>query len=155
MNPSTNVQARVTRVARRAALVTSGIVLSAAGAYVVIYLARWEWNRALVSASIFIAMLQVLSTAILAARLRTLATTARVVIINTGGEPIDTTEAAVGALLDGAADDTVAAALRQSNDDHASRAVAGSWRHQPMLIHPTTSFCARMWGLSEEKLASP
>jgi hypothetical protein len=41
--------------ARRAGLLAAIATLAASGAYVFVYLYRWEWNRAQVSAAIFIA----------------------------------------------------------------------------------------------------
>ena len=41
--------------ARRAALLGALATMAASGAYVFVYLYRWEWNRALISAAIFIA----------------------------------------------------------------------------------------------------
>jgi hypothetical protein len=41
--------------ARRLALLAALAVLAASGAYVFVYLYRWEWNRALVSGVIFLA----------------------------------------------------------------------------------------------------
>jgi hypothetical protein len=40
---------------RRLALLAAFVVMAASGAYVFIYLYRWEWNRALVSGVIFLA----------------------------------------------------------------------------------------------------
>ncbi|MFZ9630354.1 MAG: hypothetical protein ACO3C1_13510 [Ilumatobacteraceae bacterium] len=121
MNGSGQPDSGVTRVVSRVATVVSGLVLTAAGVYVVIYLARWEWNRALVSAAVFIAMLQVLSTAVLASRLRALSTTARVVIINRGTDDADLADPSVSSSLGNGMGDAVAEALRQSNDARASR----------------------------------
>lgn len=41
--------------ARRLALLAAFVVMAASGAYVFVYLYRWEWNRALVSGIIFLA----------------------------------------------------------------------------------------------------
>ena len=41
--------------ARSCAAVLGGLTLAASGAYTFVYLYRWEWNRALMSAAIFIA----------------------------------------------------------------------------------------------------
>jgi hypothetical protein len=41
--------------ARRLGLLAAFVTLAASGAYVFVYLYRWEWNRAQVSAAIFIA----------------------------------------------------------------------------------------------------
>ena len=41
--------------ARRLAVLAAIAVMAASGSYVFVYLYRWEWNRALVSAAIFIA----------------------------------------------------------------------------------------------------
>ncbi len=50
-----------TRLARIAALTLSIVVLGASGAYLVLYLYRWEWNRAEISGIVFIAALTTVS----------------------------------------------------------------------------------------------
>jgi hypothetical protein len=47
-----------------------GVTLAASGAYMFIYLYRWEWNRALISAAIFIAAEVAVLASLLASRLR-------------------------------------------------------------------------------------
>jgi hypothetical protein len=42
-------------IVRRAAWAVAGVTLAASGAYVFVYLYRWEWNRALMSSALFIA----------------------------------------------------------------------------------------------------
>lgn len=42
-------------IARRLAYIMLAIVIAASGAYLFIYLYRWEWNRALISGMIFLA----------------------------------------------------------------------------------------------------
>ncbi|MFM8311726.1 MAG: hypothetical protein ACKOAZ_07475 [Ilumatobacteraceae bacterium] len=82
---SSGEPALTTRIISRVATVASGIVLTAAGVYVVVYLARWEWNRAIVAATVFIAMLQVVSTAVIASRLRDLSSRSGVVVVHSSG----------------------------------------------------------------------
>jgi hypothetical protein len=55
--------------ARRIAVLAALLVMVASGAYFFVYLYRWEWNRALVSAAIFIAAEIGLLGALLADRL--------------------------------------------------------------------------------------
>jgi hypothetical protein len=55
--------------ARRLGALATIAVMASAGSYVFIYLYRWEWNRAIVSATIFIAAEVVLFGAIFHARL--------------------------------------------------------------------------------------
>ena len=47
-----------------------GITLAASGAYTFVYLYRWEWNRALMSAAIFIAAEVAVMGSLLAQRLK-------------------------------------------------------------------------------------
>ena len=47
-----------------------GVVLAGAGAYVFIYLARWEWNRALLAGIFFLAAEVAMAAAILLERMR-------------------------------------------------------------------------------------
>jgi hypothetical protein len=56
--------------ARRAGLLVAFATLAASGGYVFVYLYRWEWNRAQVSAAIFIAAEVALVGWLLADRLR-------------------------------------------------------------------------------------
>lgn len=58
------------RIARIAALVLVVAVMLTAGLYVLVYLARWEWNRAIVSGVFFLAALIVLSTILVLRGLR-------------------------------------------------------------------------------------
>lgn len=51
------------RLLRGVALAVTCLVLVASGAYVLVDLARWEWNRAILSALIFLSALVILSTA--------------------------------------------------------------------------------------------
>lgn len=51
------------RLARAVGLTVAGLVLVASGAYVLVDLARWEWNRAMLSALIFLSALVILTTA--------------------------------------------------------------------------------------------
>jgi hypothetical protein len=57
----------MTRVIRT---VLGGVTLAASGAYTFIYLYRWEWNRALMSAAIFIAAEVAVMGSLLAQRLK-------------------------------------------------------------------------------------
>jgi hypothetical protein len=56
--------------AKRLGALAGIVTLAASGAYVFIYLARWEWNRAQVSAAIFIAVEVAMIGWILADRMR-------------------------------------------------------------------------------------
>ena len=47
-----------------------GVTLAASGAYTFVYLYRWEWNRALMSAAIFIAAEVAVMGSLLAQRLK-------------------------------------------------------------------------------------
>jgi hypothetical protein len=47
-----------------------GVTLAASGTYMFVYLYRWEWNRALMSAAIFIAAEVAVLASLLASRLR-------------------------------------------------------------------------------------
>lgn len=51
------------RLARAIGLTVACLVLAASGAYVLVDLARWEWNRAILSALIFLSALVILTTA--------------------------------------------------------------------------------------------
>lgn len=55
---------------RRAVVLPAAVTLVASGTYVFVYLYRWQWNRALVSAAIFIAAELGLMAWLLADRLR-------------------------------------------------------------------------------------
>ncbi len=52
--------------------VLGGVTLAASGTYTFVYLYRWEWNRALMSAAIFIAAEVAVTGALLAQRLKVL-----------------------------------------------------------------------------------
>jgi hypothetical protein len=54
---------------RRAGWVVAGLTLAASGAYVFVYLYRWEWNRALMSSALFIAAEVALVAMVLGRRL--------------------------------------------------------------------------------------
>ena len=54
-------------------LVLGGLTLAASGAYTFVYLYRWEWNRALISAAIFIAAEVAVVAWLLADRLKLIA----------------------------------------------------------------------------------
>jgi hypothetical protein len=56
--------------ARRIGAVIAAVTLAASGGYVFVYLYRWEWNRALVSAAIFIATEIAVTGWLLADRMR-------------------------------------------------------------------------------------
>lgn len=57
---------------RLAALVLTALLLVTAGLYVLVYLYRWEWNRAIVSGMFFLAALVTFSTVLILRRLRAL-----------------------------------------------------------------------------------
>ncbi len=42
-------------IAKRVAYIVSGLVIASSGAYLFVYLYRWEWNRALIAGVIFVA----------------------------------------------------------------------------------------------------
>lgn len=124
---STGEPALTTRIISRIATVASGIVLTAAGVYVVVYLARWEWNRAIVAATVFIAMLQVVSTAVIASRLRDLSSRSSIVVVHSSGSE-EGADMAVGddsGIGDGVGadtlDDSVLAALQAAGEQRARR----------------------------------
>jgi len=54
---------------RRVAIAAAVVTLLTSGAYVFVYLYRWEWNRALVSGVIFLAAEVALASAVVTARL--------------------------------------------------------------------------------------
>jgi hypothetical protein len=56
--------------ARLIRTVLGGVTLAASGAYTFVYLYRWEWNRALMSAAIFIAAEVAVMGSLLAQRLK-------------------------------------------------------------------------------------
>jgi hypothetical protein len=56
--------------ARRLGAILAALTLAASGGYVFVYLYRWEWNRALVSAAIFIATEIAVTGWLLADRMR-------------------------------------------------------------------------------------
>ncbi len=93
------------RLARAMALVVTGLVLVASGAYVLVDLARWEWNRAILSALIFLSALVILSTASVLGSMRRLGE--RLAAIEAGGTPI----VDVGGII-GTANDEAGAARR-------------------------------------------
>jgi hypothetical protein len=104
------------------ATVASGIVLTAAGVYVVVYLARWEWNRAIVAATVFIAMLQVVSTAVIASRLRDLSARTSVVVVNPStGDGVDGVADGIGSGSGNEFDESVLAALQAAGEQRAQR----------------------------------
>lgn len=115
--------ALTTRIISRVATVASGIVLTAAGVYVVVYLARWEWNRAIVAATVFIAMLQVVSTAVIASRLRDLSSRSSIVVVHSpGSDTVDGTAGGEGSDVSGGSiDDSVLAALQAAGEQRARR----------------------------------
>jgi hypothetical protein len=59
-------------VLRLLARVLAGVVLAAAGLYVVVYLWRWEWQRAIIAGVFFLSALVVVSTLVLLAAVRRL-----------------------------------------------------------------------------------
>lgn len=65
------------RRSTRLAALASAIVLLTAATYMVVYIARWEWTRALISASVFIAMLSIVSTVLVLSRISELAALVR------------------------------------------------------------------------------
>jgi hypothetical protein len=56
--------------ARLIGSVLGGVTLAASGAYTFVYLYRWEWNRALMSAAIFVAAEVAVMGSVLADRLK-------------------------------------------------------------------------------------
>lgn len=124
---STGEPALTTRIISRVATVASGIVLTAAGVYVVVYLARWEWNRAIVAATVFIAMLQVVSTAVIASRLRDLSSRSSIVVVHSSGSEADAGMAVSddssieGGIDADTLDDSVVAALQAAGEQRARR----------------------------------
>jgi hypothetical protein len=56
--------------ARLIGRVLGGVTLAASGAYTFVYLYRWEWNRALMSAAIFVAAEVAVMGSVLAERLK-------------------------------------------------------------------------------------
>jgi len=57
------------RRSTRLATLASAIVLLTAATYMVLYIARWEWTRALISAAVLTAMLSIVSTVLVLARI--------------------------------------------------------------------------------------
>jgi hypothetical protein len=53
------------RIARLAAMALNVVVLAISGAYLILYLYRWEWNRAVVSGLFFVAALVTFSAAVI------------------------------------------------------------------------------------------
>lgn len=62
-----------TRTIRRLAFALALVVLATSGAYLLVYLRRWEWSRATISGIVFLATLLIMSMAIVAQRLGELA----------------------------------------------------------------------------------
>jgi len=91
----------IARVARLVGVALATAVLMVSGPYVLVYLARWEWNRAIVSALVFLSMLVILSTALILQRFRALDVRLDA-IERIGSAEVRTT-------------------LREANDDAASR----------------------------------
>lgn len=60
------------RLARAVGLIVTCLVMVVSGAYVLVDLARWEWNRAILSALLFLSALVVLATATVLRSLRRL-----------------------------------------------------------------------------------
>ena len=60
--------------ARALRTVLGGLTLAASGAYTFVYLYRWEWNRALMSAAIFIAAEVAVMGSLLSQRLKVIST---------------------------------------------------------------------------------
>ena len=58
------------QVLRFAAMVLTALVLLTAGLYVIVYLYRWEWNRAIIAGLFFLAALVTFSTVLILRRLR-------------------------------------------------------------------------------------
>jgi hypothetical protein len=58
--------------AGRLSKVFLGVVLAASGAYVLIYLGRWEWNRSLLAGIFFLAAEVAMATAIVLQRMRSM-----------------------------------------------------------------------------------
>lgn len=63
---------RVAGVARSIGLTLASVILAVSGIYVVVDLARWEWNRALISALVFVAALVVVVSMSILRQLRRL-----------------------------------------------------------------------------------
>lgn len=129
MTGPTSARRRSTRLAALA----SAIVLATAAAYMVVYIARWEWTRALISASVLIAMLSIVSTVLVLSRIGELTGLVRTAIDASGAggrpgiasapAPATSSAAAAPAVTaagaDGAAD--TAEALRSAGRSHAAR----------------------------------
>lgn len=58
-------------IAKRIGVLLVAVTLVASGAYVLVYLQRWEWNRALIAGVFMLASEMILVAAVLAARIRT------------------------------------------------------------------------------------
>jgi hypothetical protein len=58
-------------IAKRIGVLLVAVTLVASGAYVLVYLQRWEWNRALIAGIFMLASEMILVAAVLAARIRT------------------------------------------------------------------------------------
>lgn len=123
------------RVARRRstrlAALASAIVLLTAAAYMVVYIARWEWTRALISASVLTAMLSIVSTVLVLSRIGELTTLVRTATtLHDEAPPAERigTSRATGAAGDtdrptptAAASTSMADALRGAGRTHADR----------------------------------
>jgi len=57
-------------IAKRLGMILVGVTLAASGAYVLVYLQRWEWNRALIAGIFMLASEMVLVTVVLASRIK-------------------------------------------------------------------------------------
>jgi hypothetical protein len=57
-------------IAKRIGVLLVAITLVASGAYVLVYLQRWEWNRALIAGTFMLASEMILVAAVLAGRIR-------------------------------------------------------------------------------------
>lgn len=131
----------------RLAAAASGVVLLASAAYMVLYIARWEWTRALISAAVLIAMLSVVSTAMVLTRLGRLEEVVRRAIV-TGerAEPdsehrppstTSTTSTTAGDRRDESPDPasrTVAATIGAAGAHHARRHFAWLQRHDGTAV---------------------
>lgn len=134
------------RLARVLGLVLTAVVLTASGTYMLVYLYRWEWSRALISGMFFLIALVMLAAAMVMARLRRIerriedlarrqapAGTPRWVVADRSGADVDRTGGA-GADVDrtggaGADVDGAASVLGRANDEHAARHF--DWLRQP------------------------
>lgn len=102
------------RRSTRLAALASAIVLATAAAYMVVYIARWEWTRALISASVLIAMLSIVSTVLVLSRI---------------GELTDLVRASIAA--PDAADRSLAPSTRPTDSTGASPAESATQQAPP------------------------